>query len=127
MRGLVGNGPPALPDEIARRVLQALWSSGLGDAPPELLPYLVHPWVVANDRLRAAGWAPVHSNVDAIRASLPLGADRVRRRAGPRWPPRVVAATAGTGLGAARGRAPRAGQADAAVRCVSRHSCQSGV
>jgi len=72
VRGVVGTGPPALPEKLARRVLQALWSSGLGDAPPELLPYLVHPWVVDNARLRAHGWEPVHSNVDAIRASLPL-------------------------------------------------------
>ena len=55
---LVSGGRPALPDDLARRVLRALWSSGLGDAPPEVLPYLVHPWVVANDRLRAEGWAP---------------------------------------------------------------------
>lgn len=100
-RGLVGSGPPALPDEVARRVLQALWSSGFGDAPPELLPYLVHPWVVANDRLRAQGWVPVHSNVDAIRASLPL-APVVSGKRRAALTAAVVAATAGTGIGAAR-------------------------
>jgi nucleoside-diphosphate-sugar epimerase len=101
VRGLVGNGPPALPEEIARRVLQALWSSGLGDAPPELLPYLVHPWVVANDRLRAQGWAPVHSNIDAIRASLPL-APVVSGKRRAALTAAVVAATAGAGFGASR-------------------------
>jgi len=30
------------------------------------VPYLVHPWVVANDRLRAAGWRPNHTNEEAI-------------------------------------------------------------
>jgi nucleoside-diphosphate-sugar epimerase len=101
VRGLVGSGPPALPAEIARRVLQALWSSGLGDAPPELLPYLVHPWVVANDRLRDRGWAPVHSNVDAIRASLPL-APVVSGKRRAALTAAVAAATAGTGLAVAR-------------------------
>jgi nucleoside-diphosphate-sugar epimerase len=101
VRELVGSGPPALPDELARRVLQALWSSGLGDAPPELLPYLVHPWVVANDRLRAEGWAPVHSNVDAIRASLPL-APVVSSKRRAALAAAVVATTAGTGLAATR-------------------------
>jgi len=36
------------------------------DVPPELLPYLVHPWVVANDRLRAAGWRPRYSSEEAF-------------------------------------------------------------
>ena len=34
--------------------------------PPELLPYLIHPWVVANDRLRAAGWRPRHTSEEAF-------------------------------------------------------------
>ena len=33
-------------------------SSGIGDVPPGVVPYLVHPWVIANDKLKAAGWAP---------------------------------------------------------------------
>lgn len=79
-RGLVGSGPPALPDDVARRVLHALWASGLADAPPGLLPYLVHPWVVANDSLRAEGWKPVYSNESAISASLPLARMPTARR-----------------------------------------------
>lgn len=57
---------PPLPYEAAERVLAGLWAGGLGDAPPSVLPYLVHPWVIANDRLRAAGWAPRHTNEEAI-------------------------------------------------------------
>jgi nucleoside-diphosphate-sugar epimerase len=34
--------------------------------PRGLAPYTVHPWVVANDRLRAAGWVPAFSNEDAL-------------------------------------------------------------
>ncbi len=29
-------------------------------------PYLEFPWVVANDKLRAAGWEPVHSSAEAF-------------------------------------------------------------
>jgi nucleoside-diphosphate-sugar epimerase len=36
------------------------------DIPAELAPYLVHPWVVANDRLRAAGWRPRYSSEEAF-------------------------------------------------------------
>ena len=34
-------------------------------APPGLLPYTMHPWVIANDRIRAAGWTPTFSNEEA--------------------------------------------------------------
>jgi len=57
---------PPLPAELLERVLARLWASGLGDIPPTVVPYLVHPWVVANDRLRAAGWRPQHTNEEAI-------------------------------------------------------------
>ena len=101
VRSLVGSVPPALPDDLARRVLQALWSSGLGDAPPAVLPYLVHPWIVANDRLRAQGWTPAHSNESAIAASLPLAtAPTARRRVVVTAA--VVAGTTGAGIGVAR-------------------------
>jgi nucleoside-diphosphate-sugar epimerase len=101
VRDLVGAGGAALPDDLARRVLRALWSSGLGDAPPELLPYLRHPWVLATDHIRAAGWRPEHSNESAILVSP--------RLASPTVTPRRVAVataalvgTAGVGIGAAR-------------------------
>jgi UDP-glucose 4-epimerase len=57
---------PPLPAELLERILARLWASGLGDVPPTVVPYLVHPWVVANDRLRAAGWHPAHTNEEAI-------------------------------------------------------------
>lgn len=43
--------------------------AGLGEAPPELVPYALHPWVVANDRLRAAGWKPAFTNEEAYIAA----------------------------------------------------------
>ncbi len=57
---------PPLPAELLERILRRLWASGLGDIPPSVVPYLVHPWVVANDRLKAAGWRPRHTNEEAI-------------------------------------------------------------
>ena len=56
------------------RWLRRTWDLGIGDVPPGVVPYLVHPWVIANDRLQAEGWAPRHSNAEAIAeavASLP--------------------------------------------------------
>jgi nucleoside-diphosphate-sugar epimerase len=45
------------------------------DVPKDLLPYLVHPWVVANDRLRAEGWRPRYSSEEAFVAGAGV----------PRW------------------------------------------
>jgi UDP-glucose 4-epimerase len=74
-RELIGRpGAPALPAEVLERWLRRTWDLGIGDVPAGVVPYLVHPWVIDNERLRAAGWAPVHSNADAIAeavASLP--------------------------------------------------------
>ena len=64
---MVGAGRmPALPVALATRVLALTWATGLGDASPEIVPYLVHPFVVANDRIKAAGWKPHHSNDEAL-------------------------------------------------------------
>jgi nucleoside-diphosphate-sugar epimerase len=63
---LPGGRLPALPGPLATRVLAMSWATGLGDAPPALVPYLTHPFVVANDRLKQAGWKPLHSNDEAL-------------------------------------------------------------
>jgi len=62
---------PGVPYEAAERMLHALWTSGLADVPPTALPYVSHPWVVANDRLKDTGWAPRHTNEEAILMSVP--------------------------------------------------------
>jgi UDP-glucose 4-epimerase len=61
---------PPLPAELLGRVLSRLWSTGLGDVPPTVVPYLVHPWVIANDRLEGMGWRPQHTNEEAILEGL---------------------------------------------------------
>jgi nucleoside-diphosphate-sugar epimerase len=68
---LVGRRAPGLPLAVAERVLTTSWATGLGDAPPEMLPYLVHPGVVANDRLVHEGWRARHGNDEAILLATP--------------------------------------------------------
>jgi nucleoside-diphosphate-sugar epimerase len=63
VRALTGAGPKVrLPERAADRLARWRFRSGLGSTPPELIPYTLFPWVVANDRLRAAGWTPQVSN-----------------------------------------------------------------
>lgn len=82
---------PPLPYEAAERLLSVLWAVGLGDAPPSVLPYLAHPWVIANDRLESAGWAPRHTNEEA----LLLGAGAPEGRGALPWVVAVGAVVAG--------------------------------
>lgn len=66
VRSLAG-APPRLPlpTSAARAIGGVAWRLRLGQTPPGLLAYTTAPWVVANDRLVAAGWRPVHSNEEA--------------------------------------------------------------
>ena len=61
---------PALPAEVLERWLRRTWDLGLGDVPAGIVPYLVHPWVVSNARLRAEGWAPRHDNAGALQEAV---------------------------------------------------------
>ena len=92
---------PAFPSGMLRHALRATWSLGVSDVPPGIVPYLEHPWVVANDALRAVGWAPRHTNEAAITEAVAWLPPWHPARAGA-----LVAAAGGTvvaaGIGAVR-------------------------
>jgi len=72
-----------VPPAVASRVARWRWRLGLTPTPPEVLPYTIHPWVVANDRLVAAGWSPGSTNEEAFVAGVragPLATMTPRRR-----------------------------------------------
>ena len=54
-----------LPERVALRLADLGWRWRLAPTPPSLLPFTVHPWVIANDRLKAEGWTPASSNEEA--------------------------------------------------------------
>ncbi|MEX2100111.1 MAG: NAD-dependent epimerase/dehydratase family protein [Acidimicrobiia bacterium] len=98
---LVPRAVPRVPSVVAARVLDRSWSTGFGVAPPTVLPYLTWPWVLSTDRLRAEGWAPVHSNesilletADALAAAGGRGGPRLRLVAGAGAAVAVVGAVA---------------------------------
>lgn len=66
LRALQGWPQVRLPGRIAERVLRWRWRAGVSPTPPGLLPWTCHPWVVANDKLRAAGWAPTQTTEEAF-------------------------------------------------------------
>jgi nucleoside-diphosphate-sugar epimerase len=66
VRSLTGAPPKVrMPGRVALRVVGWGFRWGIGPTPAELLPYTLHPWVVANDRLVAAGWVARTSNEEA--------------------------------------------------------------
>jgi nucleoside-diphosphate-sugar epimerase len=74
IRALVGGGPRVrLPERAARRFAAWRWRWGLAAPPPALVPYTLHPWVIANDRLKGAGWVPETSNEEALVEAHPAG------------------------------------------------------
>jgi UDP-glucose 4-epimerase len=71
LRALVGRKvQPSVGPELMERTLKRLFKAGLIDVPPSEVPYLVHPWVVAIDRLRAEGWNPQQTNEETVLACL---------------------------------------------------------
>jgi len=83
---IVAKRPLELPEPVAFSLAERLWRAGVSGSPPGELHYLMHPWVMSNERLRSHGWAPAHSNADTLRETLDahrawvsLGRARVRK------------------------------------------------
>ena len=75
-----------LPEAVAFALAERLWKVGVAEAPPGELHFVMHPWVVDNAKLRAAGWAPAHGNretlaeaMDAHRPWVAVGRARMRK------------------------------------------------
>jgi hypothetical protein len=58
--------PVGLPEGVAWLAERLAHRLGLGGVERAAEPYRLHPWVVANDRLRATGWSPAYTSEEAI-------------------------------------------------------------
>jgi len=54
-----------VPQWAARALTSVRWRLGVSPTPPGVVPYTSSSWVVSNDRIRALGWSPDHSNEEA--------------------------------------------------------------
>ena len=63
---ITGKKRVELPEAVAFSLAERLWKVGVSEAPPGELHFVMHPWVVDNAKLKAAGWAPSHGNRDAL-------------------------------------------------------------
>lgn len=71
-RSLEG-APPRLhvSEQTAGKVASFRWRYRLAPTPPGLVPYTMHPWVVANGRLTATGWVPSYTTEQTIVDTFP--------------------------------------------------------
>ncbi len=70
-RELIGGVQVRVPVQLNDRLLAAGRRFGIRPTPEGIEPYVRYPWVVANDRLRSAGWAPSLSNEETYVISTP--------------------------------------------------------
>jgi nucleoside-diphosphate-sugar epimerase len=68
-----------LPSAVAFATADRLHRVGALASPSTDLDYLVHPWVVGSERMRATGWSPGWTNEAALREHLRLLGDRAGR------------------------------------------------
>lgn len=60
-----------VPDPFSEVLFRARAAVGVRPLPAGVLPYVRYPWVVASDKLRAAGWVPAFSNEEAYISGTP--------------------------------------------------------
>lgn len=63
--------PLRIPAVVTKGWKRLRSSYGLAPIPEGIEPYVSHPWVIANDRLRKAGWVPAFSNEEAYVLGTP--------------------------------------------------------
>ncbi len=68
---LIGGVQLRVPDRVNDSWVAATRKLGLRSVPPGIEAYVRYPWVVANDRLRSAGWVPTFSNSEAFVIGTP--------------------------------------------------------
>ncbi|MEO7556956.1 MAG: NAD-dependent epimerase/dehydratase family protein [Acidimicrobiales bacterium] len=66
LRALAGRPRFRLPEQVVNRFARLRAHLSPTAAHPGLAAYTTHPWVIANDRLRAQGWEPAWTNEEAF-------------------------------------------------------------
>lgn len=86
IQAMLGRRRADLPEPAAFSLAERLWTMGLAEAPPGMLHYGMHPWVVSPAKLAAAGFTCARSSREAfasasdrIKEHVRIGRRRVRR------------------------------------------------
>lgn len=77
LRELLGHRVVEVPEELAFTMVDRSHALGLTRLPPSGLAWVMHPWVVSNERLEATGWKPTIDNRDAAELLAAEQADTI--------------------------------------------------
>jgi nucleoside-diphosphate-sugar epimerase len=91
---ILGRRRVELPADVAVGTATRLHAQGLSGDPASQLDYLMHPWAVGVERLKAAGWEPAYTNEEALNSWA---------QGRPLLPLRITVKGAAVGAGAAAG------------------------
>ena len=59
-----------MPLRAYRGLARLLWKTPLGESPPGQVEFAIHPWVVANEKLKATGWKPRHTSREVFELTM---------------------------------------------------------
>ncbi|MGH2697979.1 MAG: NAD-dependent epimerase/dehydratase family protein [Actinomycetota bacterium] len=112
--GLIGRGRTEVSEPVAFSLMERLWRKGFAEAPPGMMHYLMHPWVLSAAKLAEAGFVCERSSADTLNEALShmrpyvrIGQRRLRRSTLRRGATAAAGiALAAGALGAARRRGP---------------------
>lgn len=78
MHSIIGRRRFELPEPVAFAVVDRMWTMGLSESPAGALHYVMHPWVLATEKLAAAGFRAKHTNLDIFTDAVERSAGHVR-------------------------------------------------
>lgn len=70
-RELAGTSQVRVPNRVGNQIAEARRRFAKRPPPAGLESYVLHPWVISNDRLRSAGWQPTYSNEESFVIGTP--------------------------------------------------------
>lgn len=76
-----------VPEATAFSMAERMWSLGVAEAPAGMLHYVLHPWVVSSEKLRATGFTFSRTNAESlqetwgrVRGTVRVGTNTYQRR-----------------------------------------------
>jgi UDP-glucose 4-epimerase len=67
---IIGVKRRRMPLKLAWRVGGVMWKLHQSETPPGNLHFAIHPWVVANDKLKSVGWQPRHTSRETFEIAM---------------------------------------------------------
>ena len=67
---IIGMKRRRMPLKVAWKLGSVMWKLHQSETPPGNLHFAIHPWVVANDKLKSVGWEPRHTSRETFEIAM---------------------------------------------------------